>query len=304
MIDRQVFDILYLAMVSCMRTVRLYQLHQNHLSRLSEVKAHDHSLLSEADKASGMGGFQVLRDLPLEYDIKPEDSKGRKTAGAKFVVWLDNIDGTRPFVNGLNTSTVILSIYDYMRQKVVFVMIGSPISGDIWCNHPDRVAVHRMTYDYDQNTTTNVQDVGVNKHALDGQATVFFDYVNILGYFRKTDEGTRRIFTGEESLAVFNNVFRIGINPLMTGSNGQHQVLVASGGEKCVAGLTLAMGGPWDAAGILLVILAGGYARAFKKLSNGLFQEADPLNPLAYDVAVYGNNKAAVDTLCEACNFV
>ncbi len=287
------------AVLASMTVLRAYQLGERILpAEGSDIKPLDQSLLSRADRESGEVAMKILSKLPLKYDIKPEDTKGRTTPGAQNVVMYDNADGTRPLVNGLKTSTVILAVYDLKKKKVVFVIIGEPISGDIWYGGDSTPPMRCNKY----KRGDKPKPIQVNQHPLDGQATVFIDYVNKIGFARKTKDGSRQIFNGEESKEIWNTVYDLGVNILMPGSNGQHQAMVANGGEKTVAGLTLAMGGPWDAAGVFLVILAGGYARAFKRSENG-FSEQDPLDPTSYDIAVYGNCKEAVDKFCSACRF-
>jgi fructose-1,6-bisphosphatase/inositol monophosphatase family enzyme len=304
--DKKIFDILFSAMVECMLVVSSYQLGERKLKKRAKVKAHDKTLLTQADLDSGKAALTILLELPEDYDITPEDSKGRTTPGARYIVWLDNIDGTRSFTNGLKTSTVILAIYDRKLKKVIFCMIGEPVSGEIrHATEPTASgkapAVYLTRIDFASGNITRAKKIKVNRDTLNNQATVFVDYLNLQPFMRKMPNGGKQqILSADAYKRLVCNLIDLGIYLAMPGSNGLHQAMVANGWEKCVAGMTLAMGGEWDVAGVLLVLMAGGSARGFRVKDNTIVKEGDPLDPFSYDVLFYGNSLRAVDMLIDA----
>lgn len=76
----------------------------------------------------------------------------------------------------------------------------------------------------------------------------------------------------------------------MLGSNGRHLALVAGGKGGVVGSVTTAVGGPWDVAGALLVMEAGGAAVGLSKTGFGHYEECDPLRVGEYDVLIAANS--------------
>ncbi len=298
------------AMKAAMMAVYDYQIGNRRLVAPAEIKAHDATLLTQCDKDSDVAAKAHLLTLPTEYDIQPEDGDGRTTPGAEYLVWLDNLDGTRPFTNGLITSTVILAVYDYAVRQLVWCAIGEPISGRIWISSlpgQETKGAWLVGMSHQNQTLSVPRPIQVNADPLDGQATVLMDLAK--GFPRKgKDNSVRQILTNNQVHNLINAVTAQGPYVLVYQSNGCQQAAVANGGEKMVASITTAMGGEWDAAGVLLVLEAGGAARAFRRNDDHTLTEADPLDPFSYDLLVCANSKTAADqlaaTLIEVCKIV
>jgi fructose-1,6-bisphosphatase/inositol monophosphatase family enzyme len=128
---------------------------------------------------------------------------------------------------------------------------------------------------------------------LKSDTAVFLDLTR--GFAR--EKGQRQILTNEQVQELVKSLCLV-TRLQMYGSNGMHQALVAHGNEKVVGGITTAMGGPWDAAGALLVHEAGGKCAAYR-IESSIYFQADPLDPMAYDVLVYTNNDRTLPFLTE-----
>lgn len=290
-----VFMTLRCAAIDSMHVIREYQLGNRKITRPAIIKGYDKTLLTEADIASGEAGVCVLMQLPAEeYDINPEDSIGRATPGARYVVLFDNLDGTRSFNNGLKTSTIIIALYDRHLRKVIFCLIGEPVSGEFryaWLSDTKEAFLMR----FGEKGYIGPVPIQVTKNDLDGQASVFMDAYE--QGFPLSLEQYLRLQANIAKLGQTTTEPQAAVRVMLPGSNGLNQALVANGWQGAVGGVTTAMGGPWDAAGVMLVIAAGGFARAFKKQTDGTYVEADPLDPMSYDIVIYGNNQFTVDLL-------
>jgi hypothetical protein len=75
-----------------------------------------------------------------------------------------------------------------------------------------------------------------------------------------------------------------------------------AGDGPIAASVTLAVGGPWDLLGVLLVLNGGGVAQGYRVVRDeqnrfvGL-QRVDPLDILRYDVLITANNADTLATV-------
>ncbi len=268
-----------------MTVVRMYQ-HEPNFGK-AKVKEND-TLVTFVDNESESRIVSFMDDVS-GYAINAEENGSYRT-GTKQIL-IDPLDGTRAFTNGLVTSTVIAAALDE-RNMLEACVIGEPISGRVWVASAQSVTtrqIYRYETDREADWIGSPTPTHPWKGLLDQQATVLLD----VSHGFKTKRG--EIFSHDHVRGLLLDISRTAML-LMAGSNGLHQALVANGGEKMAGAITTAVGGPWDVCGALLVLRAGGAARAFTKDSD-VFHEISPLDVLRVDILVTGNSKKTVDQL-------
>jgi fructose-1,6-bisphosphatase/inositol monophosphatase family enzyme len=119
-------------------------------------------------------------------------------------------------------------------------------------------------------------------------------YLDCYAGFTKQDA---QVLTDTECGTLMGSVFGNGTVVQMMGSNGLHHALVANGSEGVAGAITTAIGGPWDVSPVLLVLEAGGAARAFAVDTKGKFVEKNPLQTASYHFLVTGHDQTMVDCL-------
>lgn len=247
-----------------------------------EIKR-DKSLLTTTDKASEKIAMEILlNNLPQDLGIHAEE-RGKIRMGNKRILF-DPIDGTKPFIVGATTSTVIAALYDEILNKITICVVGDPATGRIWSAETEKgVTLREHDFSDDNGEYTNAISsfCRVTPPATLGETgrTVFCDFYP--DFKRKG----RTVLSNFEIAMLFEGLFGIyGVT--MLGSNGAHHALVANGAQGIAGAITTAIGGPWDVAPALLVTEAGGFARAFTVLPDGELADRDPLDPESFDILI------------------
>ena len=291
-----------LAVAASMAEIRPYILGMKTRKRRAVVKR-DRTFVTEVDHLSRKAARAIL--LPLKdqsYSMEAEDGQGFLNPGATYEILFDGLDGTYGFMIFLPTCTVILAIYDKATGEITACFIGEPSTGQIWWS-ADGSGCFRERYDFQRKRFVEKTDVHVWEKGMGEGSTIFLDVSH--GFPR--EKGKPQVLSDTNLYRLFANLSG-KTKVLIPGSNGLIHALTANGGEGVVGGITTAMGGPWDAAGVYLVIQAGGFARASRvKISDGSLPrrtlvEANPLDPHNYDIVVFGNSKATVDKLVQEVN--
>ncbi|MEK7509197.1 MAG: inositol monophosphatase family protein [Patescibacteria group bacterium] len=282
-------DRLTTAVIAGMKVVRANQGRPT----TTAVKQTDGTQVTPTDKQSQAAMLEVLQGIPGTY-IHAEESD-RHTVDAPVKILVDPMDGTRAFAIGLATSTVIAATYDHNVHKVTRCVIGEPATGRIW-SASDITLTQLLWHNFATGENSAPIQVG---NEWDGKRTSEVNeqltiLVDVSHGFKRAG---RQILTDAQTAKLFASL-NGEVKILLPGSNGLHQALVANGARSIAGSLTLAIGGPWDVCGSLLVEQAGGFCRAFKKELFS-FTECDPLDVLAYDVLVTGNSPQIVDYLCD-----
>ncbi|KKU68821.1 MAG: hypothetical protein UX89_C0001G0012 [Parcubacteria group bacterium GW2011_GWA2_47_16] len=283
-------EVLLAALVASMKVVRKNQGIGNHEV---EVKR-DNSLRTITDRESEQAMLDVIIPrLSGGVGVQVEEKGMIRVGNGGLKILGDALDGTITFVRGALGSTVIIAVYDGVAKRVTLCLVGEPASGRVWVAEADKGTRVRK---FDFATEQFGPEVPVHVAEplpLGSGATVFLDLYP--GFTRKD----ARVFSVEECVRLFRKIFgKYGVT--MLGSNGIHHALVANGAEGVAGAITTAIGGPWDVAPALLVLQAGGFARAFSVEPDGSLKEQDPLDVFSYHFLVTGNTQATVDELSEA----
>jgi fructose-1,6-bisphosphatase/inositol monophosphatase family enzyme len=276
------------ALIASMREVRLGQRNRGILHESVGVK-NDTTIITTADKDSDAAGKAVLIKIP-GIRVHGEESGADGSNEIGITLYLDGLDGSMPFAIGAGTSTVIVAATD-KTGRVIHCLVGEPSSARVWAggiDEPTKMWYVDGIYGGEEDLCRRVH---VGDAPLSGKTRVLID--SYPGFTR----GGRTILTTAELDKLHAKIQSVS-GLMMLGSNGMHHALVASGGGKSQpAAITTAIGGPWDVAPVLLVLQAGGSARAFHVSDEtGKLEERDPLQIADYDIVVSGN-KGAVETL-------
>lgn len=273
------------ATLASMKVVREHQKKR----LVGEIKS-DGTSVSAADLASEKAGVVILQNTGL--DIWPEEAGFAGEFSTNEVILFDPLDGTRPFLTGAISSTVIAATYNWKEKRVTRCVVGEPISGRIWFATQDGGT---WVFYADEDTQRDIESASrctVWKGPLHNKSTVFLD---LYPGFKKDNYP----IIGDKAWGrFFNNLFgQTAIS--IFGSNGLHHALVGNGSESVAGAITTALGGPWDVAPVLLVTEAGGYAQAFHMESDGSLTEVDALDVPNYNLVVSGNSLETVEALSQ-----
>lgn len=273
------------ATLASMKVVREHQKKR----LVGEIKS-DGTSVSAADLASEKAGVVILQNTGL--DIWPEEAGFAGEFSTNEVILFDPLDGTRPFLTGAISSTVIAATYNWKEKRVTRCVVGEPISGRIWFATQGGGT---WVFYADDDTQIDIEGASrctVWKGDLHNKSTVFLD---LYPGFKKDNYP----IIGDKAWGrFFNNLFgQTAIS--IFGSNGLHHALVGNGSESVAGAITTALGGPWDVAPVLLVTEAGGYAQAFHMESDGSLTEVDALDVPNYNLVVSGNSLETVEALSQ-----
>lgn len=250
------------------------------------IKPGDKTFVTQVDKESEKAIMSVLRQL---QGIRFRTEEGGISGQGNRKMDIDPLDGTRSLIHGMTNSVVITALLN-TRERLTICVIGEPITGRIWTAEKNGGCRLGM-YDYRFKDVRYMGKTKVWQGKMSRQTTVLLD--TSCGFTRSRDN--KQILTDGQLRRFLSNM--VGSSHFMiTGSNGSNQALVANGGNKVVGCITTAPGGYWDVAGALLILEAGGSARAFTIVNGRKLQEEDPLKP-TYDILIGGNNIKTVNTL-------
>lgn len=293
MIDSNILLAMQEALQASMSVVRTAQARRGDRFDLENNDKLDGTTVTKVDKRSERIGGKFLMDLSVHAEEGGFKKGAVDLKNARYQVLFDPLDGTRPFINGAPTSTVILGLFDKELQQVVACFVGEPCSQGFW-KLKDNVT-HACHF-VEAGTSFPVEvsrPCSVWQGDLSLKSTVYLDLYP--GFTRK---GCKALSVEEQS-RLFSSIHGTVSAVSMMGSNGLHHALVANGGEGVIGAITTAIGGPWDVAPVILVLMAGGAACAFSRTEEGEWFKRDPLDVYSYDFLVTGNSVETVETLSQ-----
>lgn len=254
----------------------------------ADVKDGDATLVTAMDHRVERFLRDKLRDLRNVCLIGAEESGYQRTATAgELLLLIDPLDGTRAFASGIATSTVIVAAV-HPPRGVVLCVVGEPSTGRVWFATEEDQTRRWMMYG---DATSPLVPVEVWNGELAPHRTVLMDMTG------SSVRDRREVLDVRQAHELVRNVSSHA-KVLVPGSNGLNFALVANGGTNLVGQISTAVGGAWDVAGLLLVLQAGGYVRAFRTQDRRLI-ERDPRHILRHDIVVSGNSRSTVDRLVD-----
>lgn len=266
-----------------------------------EVKEHDQTLVTAVDRMSEDAASEILiKAFPNVPIIREEGGISSVNPDATWIKWFDGLDGTNIFTLGGATPTVILSAYDLVKKQLVGCIVGEPSTGRVWsATSGSGCDMDAYNYLWDDGRYSSLPLTRKKCQAWDGEVekgTVMIDISH--GFTRGKGENKRQLMT-EDNMDKFLRNVRSRTKVLLLGSNGINHALVANGNKGMAGCISTAMGGPWDTP-TLLSAEAGGFGRAFRVTSDRKLEEADFLDPEAYDMVIVSGSKRTLDFL-SAC---
>lgn len=251
----------------------------------------DGTSASQAYLASEAAGIKILKLTGL--DIWAEEGGLGTIHETDEVILFDPLDGTRPFLTGAISSTVIAATYDLKKKRVTRCVVGEPVSGRIWFATQGGGTWVFYTSDKIslENTIAEAKQCKVWDGSLHNKSTMFLDLYP--GFQKEGYPAISDALWGRFFQELFGRTTAIS----MFGSNGLHHALVANGAEGVAGAITTAMGGPWDVAPVLLTLEAGGSAQAFKINTQGFLEKKHALDVLDYNLVISANNTETLEEL-------
>lgn len=256
----------------------------------SNIKPNDGSFLTPTDLTSEQLAQMVFAKMLPGTEFSGEEGARTKGRGGRRIGY-DPLDGTRPFVVGSPTSTVIGSIYN-PDGCVYGAMIGEPVTGRVFSAFGGQQTRGRLLDFASGETHVLREGIRTWNGTLGDKGQVFLD--NNQPYGR----AGHRTLLGEQHDQLRSKLRKAGIGTMDSGSNGAHQLYVASGGDRAAGAITTARGVPEDtSAGAFLVERSGG---AVQRLSavEGVIAPVGRESP-DYDMLVAANNERTLAILCE-----
>ena len=281
------------AIAASMFEIQFGQAHVREIIAQGVVKKADETHKTITDEKSGAAAMRVFRHWFPGVPIFTEDSGsiGRMTEKQPRGFMIDGLDGTQPFLEGLDTSTSITTLFNSLTGEFEQTTIGRPSTGEVWYTHNG--STYTMSIDAATALPLSVAtEVYVSPERFGPETPVLIELLR--GF--KRDGGKRQILADGEVGALVEAINLRGV-VRQQGSNGLNLAQVASGQEQVAASITTAMGGEWDVAGVLAVINAGGVAQGFRTNADHSLAPSNPLNPFEYDILITANNNETLEYL-------
>jgi hypothetical protein len=241
--------------------------------RPSGTKKTDGTQVTDTDKMSQAVAKALLATVEMPI-LAEEDEKVRPTLLCPLII-LDPLDGTSWWISG-NASQVTVMIGTLnAKGEIDRAVVYQPITG--------RLQFARLGYGAYATNVSNYLEADIVRSVFCRVTKV--DKKPIVAWDR-TWNFTKSGYQDIPKSALDKLYCDLGNNyKVLGGPNGINHALVAWGGDGVLAGITTALGGGWDATGVLLVIEAGGCATAFK---DGV--EVNPLLVLDYNILITAAN--------------
>lgn len=251
----------------------------------------DVTYVTQIDLAAEAAAMPFLTGTGLTvFSEEAGESGAPSGAMEREVILFDPLDGTRAFMQGAPTSTIIVATYSKDLKKVTRCVVADML-GRVWFATLGKgtwVFHHSGNLEQDLRSARQCR---VWEGGLAPKNTVYVDYsptFNLDGF---------PAVSFEAKLGFMAEVMKCtGVSLL--GSNGLHHALVANGGHGVVGGVTKSKGGEWDVAPGLLVHEAGGHLRAFTT-HGGSIRSADPLDVFSYNCLISGCSEVVTRHLLE-----
>jgi fructose-1,6-bisphosphatase/inositol monophosphatase family enzyme len=265
-----------------------------------EVKDGDHSLFTVVDKLMQDMVLQRLASMFPEVAAFAEEG-GENAGSGEYYMYFDPVDGTRELTTQTALSVMIVGLMDRANEGLVSphdtlvgAVIAEPSTGRIWAA-TEGGGCHKFAVDRYGNAMP-LGPCDVWEGPISRQTSVFFD--SSQGGTNVRDPAHPYQLLTDAQNAELYALLNPQTHVRVLGPNGQIEALVANGARGVGGSMSLHLGWPWDACGVLLVLEAGGAARAFSIVNDGLV-DCNPLEVNSYDFLICANNKANADHLAD-----
>lgn len=239
----------------------------------------------------------IKRDLG-QYRLNAEETEGDSgDLSSNIRIYFDPLDGTGGFLIGGPTPTIILGAYDSSQKQVLAVATMEPITGRFWFSAKDEGAwLNKFDYHAEKWTSEDGKQIQVNDHERLKGSHVLVDVNHAFSRL----SGTKPILTANGRRTLTSELEAAGAKETTFYTNGGHYALVATGRPTLVGNITTAIGGPFDVAGLLHVIEAGGVAQCYDILEGAprLLRQLEHSQDIeAADIVIAANKAETLKTL-------
>lgn len=270
-----------------MRTIGLAQ--PDETEEPASVQKSDGSLVTRYDKDSERKASEVLAELAPQVLFKGEEGTRSGSDESGIVVRYDPNDGTRTFVTGGTDATVIATAYN-PDNSIYGAAIGQPSTGRLYSAFGNRPTEGRLLTIVDESsagTELHVPHISTWQGNLWQKGQVFIDNN------RPHPRNGHATLTADQHIQIRARLLDHDIGILERGSNGGHQLAVASGRDRAAAALTTVRGIWVDtSAGVHLVEQAGGAVQRYTAVEGVITPVGAQV--LDYDMALVANNEATL----------
>ncbi|HZM63956.1 MAG TPA: inositol monophosphatase family protein [Candidatus Saccharimonadales bacterium] len=293
---------------------------EGQLAKDQGVVAKGEGLVSESDYTSEDEIRMVLREAGGDIQILGEErglSDGATEASdspleglGHRIIWIvDPKDGTRPDINGVGTSTVIVAAWDKVTKRFIATTIVHPQSGRVVEASNGKTFLSRHKYETGVRSEPQPTTVWQPGEADTSSPTIFIENFQA---FQKVDgqTGVRRDVMTLDDILGLQRELNVDFAPLNPGSNGLHYALLATGYERVAGMITTSISNPGDIAGLLAVQNSGGTVQAFRVNEKRELEEVEnphdvldnPDSPSVnakYDIVVAAVNDEVAERLVQ-----
>ena len=236
----------------------------------------DKTAVTIVDHGSQEQALPIIQRAFPEYSINPEEGPASGNDSSTIKIYFDPLDGTSCFLIGGSTPTVILAAYDQEKKKVLACATMEPITGKFFISIAGEGA-YLERFDYTKKEWQGKRKLSVNNTQF-GQKLPPHVLLDATHPFNRMD-GKRKILTQEGRRNLTSSIEKLGAKEANFFTNGGNYALTALGNPTVIGNITTAIGGPFDIAGILHVLEAGGAIECYK-----IVDETRDLIPIGEDI--------------------
>jgi len=267
------------------------------------VEKNDKTFVSDTDIESQARGAEVLLKGFPSAESNFEESETVKS-NAQYTIHFDPLDGTGGFLNGGPTPTVIIGIYDNLKQEWKATGTLEASTGRFWYSEKG-AGTHLNRYDFSKEAwqLQSPKELAVRKDINLGEGIVLVDVTH--GFKRALSDGSKKEMLTPEGRAYLGLELETNYNT-KTGtfhSNGTHYALTSMGRPQLVGNITTAIGGSFDHAGVLHVLESGGVAASMEIHGEGTNRYHSMNNPHMIgdkvDIIYAAANQQTLDTMTQ-----
>ena len=259
----------------------------------------DNTAVTAVDKKSQDIALPIIKKYFPNARINQEESKvDSGNLDADIIIYHDPLDGTKGFLIGGPTPTVIIAAYDKKNKEFLATATMEPATGRIWQSYKnDGATLSLYSYALRQHQESSYQSIRVNNAPLKN-GTVLVDVGH--AFARTTPTGVKQILTQDNRRDLSNNIESLDAKEYSFQTNGGHYALVSTGRPSLVGCITTAIGGPYDIAGMLHVKEAGGAIRSFTITNRILSALENPMDIANTDIVIAANTEENLEKLTSA----
>lgn len=239
----------------------------------------DKTAVTVVDRESQKMAYPIIEKYLGNYRLNQEEAnKESGNLNSNIAIYHDPLDGTGGFLIGGPTPTVILAAYDSIQKDILACATMEPITGRFWFSSAGEGAwLNKFDYHKKLWESKDGKQIHVNNYDISKNSHVLVDVNHAFSRLG----GKRKILSKKGRRELTNKIEEMGAKEASFYTNGGHYALVATGRPTIVGNITTAIGGPFDIAGLLHVLEAGGKGNCYRLVDN---EESRVLENIYHDI--------------------